>query len=131
MKKVFNKKVLIALAITGIISMIFVSSVFANSSLGTNIINQAQNFTRNVTPAIDFPTVWEDLKPIASILMGIGIVVLVCAGSVLGIKYMTSGVDEKANVKQKLIWYCVATALIVSATQIFNIVVEVASLLDK
>ena len=63
--------------------------------------------------------------------MGIGLVVLVCVGSVLGIKYMTSGVDEKANVKQKLIWYCVATALIVSATQIFNIVVEVASLLEK
>jgi vacuolar-type H+-ATPase subunit I/STV1 len=129
--KIFNKKVLVVLAIIGIISMIFVSSAFANSSLGGNIINQARDFVNNAEPTIPFQTVWEELKPIASILMGIGIVVLVCVGSVLGIKYMTSGVDEKANVKQKLIWYCVATALIVSATQIFNIVVEVASLLEK
>ena len=34
---------------------------------------------------------------------------------------------EKSKVKQKLIWFCVAAALVVGATGIFNIVVEVAS----
>ena len=130
MRKVFNKKVLMALAIIGIVSIVFVGSIFAETSVN-DFYNQSQEFINNATPTITVPSVWAELKPIASILMGIGLVVLVCVGSILGVKYMTSGADEKANVKQKLIWYCVATALIVSATQIFNIVVEVASLLEK
>jgi len=42
---------------------------------------------------------------------------------------MTAGVDDKAKVKQKLIWYCVAAVLVVGATGIFNIVVDIASML--
>lgn len=130
MKKVFNKKVLIVLAIIGIVSIVFAGSIFADTS-GEGIYNQAQEWINNATPTVPFQSVWQDLKPIASILMGIGLVVLVCVGSILGVKYMTSGADEKANVKQKLIWFCVAAALIVGATGIFNIVVDVASLLEK
>lgn len=130
MRKVFNKKVLIVLAIIGIVSIVFAGSIFADTS-GEDIYNQAQEWVNNATPTVPFQSVWQDLKPIASILMGIGLVVLVCVGSILGVKYMTSGADEKANVKQKLIWFCVAAALIVGATGIFNIVVDVASLLEK
>ncbi len=131
MNNVLNKKVLIILAIIGIISVIFITSAYANTSVNTDIYNQAGEFVNVSNPPIKFDSVWEELRPIASILMGIGLVVLVCVGSILGIKYMTSGVDEKANVKQKLIWFCVAAALIVGTTGIFNIVVEVASMLEK
>jgi hypothetical protein len=131
MNNVLNKKVLIILAIIGIISVIFITSAYANTSVNTDIYNQAGEFVNVSNPPIKFDSVWEELRPIASILMGIGLVVLVCVGSILGIKYMTSGADEKANVKQKLIWFCVAAALIVGTTGIFNIVVEVASMLEK
>ena len=132
MSKVFNKKILIILTIIGIISVIFAASIFAAGEVDTDIIGQGQNFINSATkPRMTVKSIWEDLKPIASLLMGIGLVVLVCVGSILGVKYMTSGADEKANVKQKLIWYCVAAALIVGATGIFNIVVDVASLLEK
>jgi hypothetical protein len=129
MSKVFNKKVLIVLAIIGIISMVFASSFFA-SSIDTDIWGQGRNFISKGNATISFTNVWKDLKPIAQIVMGIGLVVLVSVGSVLGVKYMTAGADDKAKVKQKLIWFCVAAALVVGATGIFNIVVEVASQLQ-
>ncbi len=131
MRKAVNKKILIVLLAISIISMIFVSSAFADTSTEFDPINGARNFIENVEPPIRFQSVWQDLKPIASIVMGIGLVVLVCVGSILGIKYMTAGVDDKAKVKQKLIWYCVAAALVVGTTGIFNIVVDVACMLEK
>ena len=127
MKKVLSKKVLITLAIVGIICIAFATSVFAAEPVDTNIWGQGQNFVNSGNPTISFNKVWEDIRPIAQIVMGIGLVVLLCVGSVLGVKYMIAGADDKAKVKQKLIWFCVAAALIVGTAGIFNIVVEVAS----
>ena len=130
MKKVFNKKVLIVLAVIGIICITFATAAFAAEPVNTDIWGQGRKFINSGTATINFNSVWQDIKPIARIDMGIGLVVLVCVGSVLGVKYMTAGADDKAKVKQKLIWFCVAAALVVGATGIFNIVVEVASQLQ-
>jgi hypothetical protein len=132
MKKIFNKIVLIVLALIGIICLSFGVTVFAAETVDTDIWGQGQNFINKgkAGNTIAFDAVWQDLKPVAQIVMGIGLVVLVCVGSVLGVKYMIAGADDKAKVKQKLVWFCVAAALIVGATGIFNIVVEVASQLD-
>lgn len=132
MKKIFNKKVLIVLALIGIICLSFGVTAFAAETVDTDIWGQGQNFIAKGKSGntISFNSVWNDLKPVAQIVMGIGLVVLVCVGSVLGVKYMIAGADDKAKVKQKLVWFCVAAALIVGATGIFNIVVEVASQLD-
>jgi len=59
--------------------------------------------------------------------MGIGLIVLTGVGMVLGVKYVISGADDKAQVKQKLIWFIVAAVLIIFATSIFNIVAEIGS----
>lgn len=127
MKKVFNKKVLIVLAVIGIICITFATAAFAAEPVNTDIWGQGRKFINSGNATMNFNTVWQDIKPIARIVMGIGLVVLVCVGSVLGVKYMTAGADDKAKVKQKLVWFCVAAALVVGATGIFNIVVEVAS----
>jgi CDP-diglyceride synthetase len=127
MKKVFNKKVLIVLVVIGIICITFATAAFAAEPVNTDIWGQGKKFIDSGNATMNFNTVWQDIKPIARIVMGIGLVVLVCVGSVLGVKYMTAGADDKAKVKQKLVWFCVAAALVVGATGIFNIVVEVAS----
>ncbi len=132
MSKVFNKKVIKVLAIIGIICIVFSTVAFAAEPVSTDIWGMGSNFIKEgqKNETIDFSEVWNNLKPIAQIVMGIGLVVLVCVGTVLGVKYMMSGADDKAKVKQKLVWFCVAAALVVGATGIFNIVVEVASNLD-
>lgn len=70
-------------------------------------------------------TVEKDLKPIAQILMGYGVLTLLCVGAILGLKYMFSGADEKSKIKEKLIWYVVAAVIIFGAVSIFNIVISI------
>ena len=67
----------------------------------------------------------QDLKPLAQILMGIAALVLLSVGAILGVKYMISGTDERANIKEKLIWYIVSAVLIFGAVAIFNIVINI------
>ena len=70
-------------------------------------------------------TVEKDLKPIAQILMGYGVLTLLCVGAILGLTYMFSGTDEKSKIKEKLIWYVVAAVIIFGAVSIFNIVISI------
>ena len=67
----------------------------------------------------------QDLKPLAQILMGIAVLVLLSVGAILGVKYMISGADERAKIKEKLIWYIVSAVLIFGAVAIFNIVINI------
>ena len=65
------------------------------------------------------------MKPIAQILMGYGVLTLLCVGAILGLTYMFSGTDEKSKIKEKLIWYVVAAVIIFGAVSIFNIVISI------
>lgn len=67
----------------------------------------------------------QDLKPLAQILMGIAVLVLLSVGAILGVKYMISGADDRAKIKEKLIWYIVSAVLIFGAVAIFNIVINI------
>lgn len=92
-----------------------------------SINNKAKEFINNGSNQITISsqTVEEDLKPFAQIMMGIAILVLLSVGAILGVKYMISGADEKANIKEKLIWYVIAAVLIFGAVPIFNIVIKI------
>ena len=67
----------------------------------------------------------QDLKPLAQILMGIAVLVLLSVGAILGVQYMISGADDRAKIKEKLIWYVVSAVLIFGAVAIFNIVINI------
>ena len=67
----------------------------------------------------------QDLLPLARILMGIAVLVLLVVGAIIGVKYMISGADERAKIKEKLIWYIVSAVLIFDAVAIFNIVINI------
>lgn len=65
--------------------------------------------------------------PIASILLGAGIAVAIVTGLIMGVKYMLSGAgaDEKAKLKEKLIWWVISVAVMFGAVAITNIVINV------
>ena len=67
----------------------------------------------------------NQLVPIGQILVGIASIVLVVAGLVLAVRYMLSGADEKAKLKEKLIWYVISIVLVYGAVGIYNIVTNV------
>ena len=54
-----------------------------------------------------------------------GSAVAVGVGMYLGFKYMMSGADEKAKVKERLIYYVIAIVLLVSAVGITKIIVSI------
>ena len=61
---------------------------------------------------------------IYNIALQIGVAVAVLVGMALGIKFMTSGVDEKADVKKALTVYIVGCVVIFGAFGIWKLVVE-------
>lgn len=62
---------------------------------------------------------------IYNIALQIGVAVAVLVGMALGIKFMTSGVDEKADVKKALTVYIVGCVVIFGAFGIWKLVVEI------
>lgn len=63
------------------------------------------------------------LLPAGRLLVGIATIVLVIVGSIMGVKYMISGANEKAQLKQKLIYYVISVVLVYGAVGIFTLVV--------
>jgi hypothetical protein len=59
------------------------------------------------------------LVPVGQILVGIASVVLVCVGLVMGAKYMWAGANERAQLKQKLIWYVISIVVVYGGIGIF------------
>ena len=62
-----------------------------------------------------------------NLLLGIGIIVAVAVGIVLGIKYMTGSIEEKADLKQALLGYVVSCVVIFGAFGIWRLAVNIFS----
>ena len=81
------------------------------------------------------PIKWDEIKknilPIAHILVAIATVVFMIVGMIMGIKYMISGADERAGIKQKLIWLIIAMVVVYGATGIYNLVVDIMQNITK
>ena len=58
-------------------------------------------------------------------LVGIATIVLVVVGLIMGVKYMMSGANEKAQLKQKLIYFIISVVLVYGATGIFALVIQI------
>lgn len=101
-------------------------------SSGT-ILSEGKNFINNGRDQT--PIKWDEIKknilPIAHILVAIATVVFMVVGMIMGIKYMISGADERAGIKQKLIWLIIAMVVVYGATGIYNIVVDIMQNITK
>lgn len=114
---------------------IFTCKVYANEgdlSSGT-ILQEGRNFIKNGNDQT--PIKWDEIKknilPIAHILVAIATIVFVVVGMIMGIKYMISGADERADIKQKLIWLIIAMVVVYGATGIYNLVVDIMQNITK
>lgn len=60
---------------------------------------------------------------IYNILFGVGVAAAIIVGAILGIQFMTAGVDKKVEVKQALVPYVVSCIVIFGAFGIWKLVV--------
>lgn len=108
-----------------VISLLTVLSL-TNNVFASDIKQSADNFIEKGEQEIPITTqeVWNQLLPIAQILVTIGSIVLVICFMYLGLKYMMADPSGKADVKQKLIGLVIATVVIYGGIGIFTILVN-------
>lgn len=73
----------------------------------------------------DVDKIVNKVNPIVGTLKTVGIVVAVVTLMVIGIKYMTGSISEKAEYKKTMIPYLVGAILVVAITQILGVVIEI------
>ena len=74
---------------------------------------------------IDASTAKTKILPIANMLVGIATVVFLIVGGIMGVQYMISGANERAQLKQKLIWFVISVVVVYGSAGIFNIAVSI------
>ena len=77
------------------------------------------------TTTIDETQLQNTSDLIYNILLGVSMVIAVIVGIILGIKYMMSSTEEKAEVKETLIPYVVSCVVMFGAFTIWKIVINI------
>lgn len=114
---------------TLIIMIIFMlsSNIFATSI--SDIFSQADDFIStgesNANTTIDTSQLKKASNTIYNLLLGIGVAAAVIVGAILGIQFMTAGVDKKVEVKQALIPYVVSCIVVFGSFGIWKLVVTI------
>ncbi len=79
----------------------------------------------NENPAISTEDAINAFVPVGVTLVGIATIVLIVVGLIMGVKYMIAGANEKAQLKEKLIYFIISIVLVYGATGIFAIVIQI------
>lgn len=78
---------------------------------------------------IDTTEVKNQLDKIYNILFSLGVALTVIIGAVLGIKFMTTSVEEKAQIKEALVPYVIGCVVVYGAFGIWKLVIEILSVI--
>lgn len=121
-----NRIIKITILIIMIIFMLS-SNIFATSI--SDIFSQADDFIStgesNANTTIDTSQLKKASNTIYNLLLGIGVAAAVIVGAILGIQFMTAGVDKKVEVKQALIPYVVSCIVVFGSFGIWKLVVTI------
>jgi len=77
--------------------------------------------------ATDVSKIVDIANPIVGTIKVVGIATAAITIAVLGIKYMTGSISEKAEYKKTMIPYLVGAVLVVAITQLLGIVIEIVT----
>lgn len=121
-----NKKILVFFILIIMALTVNVKTIYA-TTLGT-VMQGGQNFIQageNETEKIKQDDIEKLSKTVYNILLVLGIAVAVIIGAILGIKFMTEGIEGQAEVKKALIPYIIGCVIIFGAFGIWKLVVDV------
>lgn len=127
MKKVIS----ILLIVTTILALLFglQSCTYATGHTAGEVIKEADGFIQKGQSGANGLITQEKLKELSdtiyNILLVVGIIAAVLIGVLLGIKFITAGVEGKAEVQKALIIYVMGCVVVFGAFTIWKIVVTV------
>ena len=123
------KKVFVSLLIIFLIgSLIKINTVQAETKVD-DTMSAAESFIRagEQNTDIDEGKLQNISDFLYNLFLGIGIIVAVIVGIVIGIKFMTGSIEEKAEYKQLLVPYLVSCGVVFGAFGIWKVAVNVFS----
>ena len=120
-----NKVIKIVMLIV-IICVIPITS-FAGTAID-DVVSDGDNFISHASSpdtVINTSSLKTFSSDVYNLILSIGMVIAVIVGTVLGIKFMISSVDEKAKIKETLIVYGIGCAVLFGAFTIWKIVMAI------
>ncbi len=111
--------------------IIYPNNVSATATSLDQIMEGADDFIdagggdKDVDKTIDTDSLKDTSDFLYNVLLGISMVVAVIVGMVLGIKYMTSTTEDKADIKETLPAYVISCVVVFGAFTIWKIIVNI------
>lgn len=121
------KKMLICICLVMLILLIPTSQSYALSDLisgADSFINKGETAT-GASDTLSQSSVVDMSNKILGVLIPLGSVVAVLMAGYLGIKFMTGGAEDKANVKEMLVPYVVGCIVVFGGFTMWKLVVQV------
>ena len=93
------------------------------------VMGGAENFISgaNTENTISQSSLKNTIDLIYNILLAVGIIVAVVAGAILGVQFMVTSADGKAELKERLVPYVVGCVVIFGAFGIWKLAVNIVS----
>ncbi len=122
------KKAISIVLIIFLIIFMQVNISYADDSID-DVMGSAEEFIRNGEKhsPIDRDSLKGTTDLLYNLLLGFAIAIAVGVGVMLGIKYMTGSLDEKAVTKQQLIGYVISCVVVFGAFGIWALAVNILS----
>ena len=93
-----------------------------------DILSDSENFVENGDASVINQNRLENISgTFYNIFFTVGVAVAVITGMVIGIKYMTGSVEEKANYKQRLVPYLIGCIVVFGGFGIWKLIVSIVS----
>ena len=122
----YNIKIIIMIILTIITIFSINNKVYADTTVSTIFSGGRQFIKQGKSKAnVDTTAIAKDIGGIGQVFLIIGIGTAVGVGMYLGFKYITSGADEKAKIKERLIFYVIAIVLLVAAVGVTKVIVSI------
>ena len=119
-------KIIIMIILTIITVFSINNKVYADTTVSTIFSGGRQFIKQGKSKAnVDTTAIAKDIGGIGQVFLIIGIGTAVGVGMYLGFKYITSGADEKAKIKERLIFYVIAIVLLVAAVGVTKVIVSI------
>lgn len=114
---------------TRILLIYVITSLLLVVSMGTTYatINPG-DYEPSGPTAADVDPIVELANPIIGTIKTVGVVIAVITLILLGIKYMTGSIEEKAEYKKTMIPYLIGAVLIVAITQFIGVIASLATI---
>ncbi len=118
------KNVVRVMNITFIIIILLTSHALALSSVFSTAENFIGDGRKNADQTMSTSNLVSGSEDIYNILLGAGVMIAVVTGAILGIQFMTAGVDQKVEVKKAILPFVVGCIVIFGAFGIWKLVIN-------